>query len=134
VQATLCQGSTPRGQPAGVNSLSELSGKGTRLQDEVLWDVEKRDIVECPVCHNQSTMRLDDIQTINAYNQGARDAATAKGGNRTFTTKKPRHGCYAFMLSCNGRHDNGNCLECVWRVCNQERPTIMYGPGKCPFL
>ena len=73
--------------------------RGTHLQDGVLWDVEKRDIVECPVCHHQSTMRLDDVQTINTHNQGARDAATAKGGDGTFNAKKPRHGCYAYMLS-----------------------------------
>ena len=107
--------------------------RGTRLQDGVLWDVETRHIVECPVCHHQSTMRLDEVQTINTYNQGARDAATAKGGDGTFTAKKPRHGCYAYMLLCNGRHDSGNCPECVRRVCNQERPTRMCGPGKCPF-
>ena len=99
--------------------------RGTHLQDGVLWDVEKRDIVECPVCHHQSTMRLDDVQTINTHNQGARDAGTDKGSNGTFTVKKPRHGGYAYMLSCNGRHDGGNCPECIQRVCNGGRGRLL---------
>jgi hypothetical protein len=78
-------------------------------------------------------MRMDDVQTINTYNQGAHDAVTAKGGDGTFTAKKPRHGCYAYMLLCNGRHDGGNCPECIRRVCNRERPTKMRGKGECPF-
>ena len=114
-------------------SLLNYQVGGTHLQDGVLWDVEKWDIVECPVCHHQSAMRMDDVQTINTYNQGAHDAVTAKGSNGTFTAKKPRHGCYAYMLLCNGCHDGSNCPECVWRVCNRERLTRMCGKGECPF-
>ena len=31
--------------------------KGTRLQDGVLWDVEKWDIVECPVCSDHQCIQ-----------------------------------------------------------------------------
>ena len=73
------------------------------------------------------------MHTINAYNQGARDSVTAKGGDGTFTAKSPRHSCYGYMLSCNGRPDGGNCLECIRCVRNKERPTRMCGPGECPL-
>ena len=73
------------------------------------------------------------MHTINAYNQGARDSATAKGGDGTFTAKSPRHGCYGYNLSCNGRTDGGNCPDCIRRVRNKERPARMCGPGECPF-
>ena len=98
-----------------------------------MWDPEKRDLLECPVCGLGCTMRVDDVHTINAYNQGARDSATAKGGDGTFTAKSPRHGCYSYNLSCNGRTDGGNCPDCIWRVRNKERPARMCGPGECPF-
>jgi len=78
-------------------------------------------------------MRVDDVHTINAYNQGARDSATAKGGDGTFTAKSPKHGCYGYLLSCNGRTDGGNCPDCIRRVRNKERPARMCGPGECPF-
>ena len=39
-----------------------------RLQDGVLWDPKKRDLLECPVCGLCCTMRVDDVHTINAYN------------------------------------------------------------------
>ena len=38
-------------------------------------------------------MRVDDVHAINAYNQGAGDSVTAKGGDGMFTAKSPRHGC-----------------------------------------
>jgi hypothetical protein len=107
--------------------------RGTRLQDGVLWDAEKRDLLECPVCGLGCTMRVDDVHTINAYNQGARDSATAKGGDGTFTAKSPKHGCYGYFLSCNGRTDGGNCPDCIRHVRNKERPARMCGPGECPF-
>jgi len=101
--------------------------RGTRLQDGVLWDPEKRDLLECPVCGLRCTMRVDGVHTINAYNQGASDSAIAKGGDGTFTAKSPRHGCYGYiMLLCNGRPDGGNCPECIRRVRNTERLTRMY--------
>ena len=93
--------------------------RGTRLQDGVLWDPEKRDLLECPICGLGCTMRLDDVHTINAYNQGARDSVMAKGGDGTFTAKSPKHGCYGYFLSCNGRTDGGNCPDCIWRVRKQ---------------
>ena len=93
--------------------------RGTRLQDGVLWDPEKRDLLECPICGLGCTMRLDDVHTINAYNQGARDSVMAKGGDGTFTAKSPKHGCYGYFLSCNGRTDGGNCPYCIWRVRKQ---------------
>jgi hypothetical protein len=110
-------------------SLNYQASRGTCLQDGVLWDPEKRDLLECPVCGLGCTMRVDDVHTINAYSQGARDSATAKGGDGTFTAKLPTHGCYGYMLSCNGRLDGGNCPECIRRVRNKERPTRMCGPG-----
>jgi hypothetical protein len=104
-------------------SLNYQASRGTRLQDGVLWDPEKRDLLECLVCGLCCKMRVDDVHTINAYSQGARDSTTAKGGDGTFTAKLPSHGCYGYMLSCNGRLDGGNCPECIRRVRNKERPT-----------
>jgi len=39
-----------------------------RLQDGVLRDPKKLDLLECPVCNLCCTMRVDDVHTINAYN------------------------------------------------------------------
>ncbi len=105
---------------------------GSRLQDGVLWDEMKQDIHECLVCSHRCTMIVENALTVSAYNQGARDTATAKGGDGGFAAKSPRVGCYCFSLSCGGRPDGGNCPECTQRVKDGERPSPTE-PGECGF-
>ncbi len=105
---------------------------GSRLQDGVLWDASKQDIHECPVCSHCCTMIVDNALTVSAYNQGARDTTTAKGGDGKFAAKSTRVGHYCFSLFCGGQPDGGNCPECIRRVKDSKRPSPA-GPGECGF-